>query len=196
MMIISHDREKLVNSIIYFAQNTKFCGRTKLMKLLYFLDFKHFSQTGKSVTGQEYYAWSFGPVPSEVWREFENGMKPDLKPVISEKHRALREGDIEGDSYQYVAKQKFCADFFSNREVNLLKLTAEIFCEATTKMMVDATHLIDTPWNKIWKSGQGKGKHIDYMLAFECGKLGGLPPEEALHRKNEIDQINKVFRAA
>jgi len=77
-MIITHHREKLINAIVYFARHTKNCGRTKLMKLLYFLDFKHFAQTGKSVTGQKYFAWDFGPVPAEVWHEFEKGMKADL----------------------------------------------------------------------------------------------------------------------
>ena len=33
------------------------------MKLLYFLDFMHFKQTDKSVTGQDYFAWMTGPVP-------------------------------------------------------------------------------------------------------------------------------------
>ena len=48
IMIITHHREKLINAIIYFANNTKRCGKTKLLKLLYFLDFRHFKQTGKS----------------------------------------------------------------------------------------------------------------------------------------------------
>jgi hypothetical protein len=48
-MIITNQREKLVNAIIYFCHNTKYCGKTKLMKLLYFLDFIHFKQTAKSV---------------------------------------------------------------------------------------------------------------------------------------------------
>ena len=50
-MINTYHREKLINAIIYFAQNTKYCGKIKLFKLLYFLDFWHFKQTGKSVTG-------------------------------------------------------------------------------------------------------------------------------------------------
>ena len=40
-MLINHEREKLINAIIYFAKNTRFLGKTKLCKLLYFLDFEH-----------------------------------------------------------------------------------------------------------------------------------------------------------
>ncbi len=58
-MLIEHDRAKLLNSIIYFLSNTKSCGKTKLFKLLYYLDFMHFRETGRSVTNLDYYAWNF-----------------------------------------------------------------------------------------------------------------------------------------
>ena len=70
-MIVTHHREKLINAIIYFATHTKYCGKTKLLKLLYFLDFSHFKRTGKSVTGLDYFAWGMGPVPKELFKEFD-----------------------------------------------------------------------------------------------------------------------------
>ncbi|EQD73859.1 hypothetical protein B1A_04740, partial [mine drainage metagenome] len=62
-MLISHEREKLINAIIFFAIHTRFLGKTKLFKLLYFLDFEHHKETGRSVTGMDYFAWKMGPVP-------------------------------------------------------------------------------------------------------------------------------------
>jgi uncharacterized phage-associated protein len=75
-MLVEHSREKLINSIIYFLKNTKNCGKTKLFKLLYYLDFMHFRETGRSVTGLDYYAWDFGPVPKKLYDEINN---PPLK---------------------------------------------------------------------------------------------------------------------
>jgi uncharacterized phage-associated protein len=60
-MEIDRQREKLAAA--FFAANTKYCGVTKLCKLLYFLDFIHYRQTGRTVTGLEYRAWPKGPVP-------------------------------------------------------------------------------------------------------------------------------------
>lgn len=40
--LLSHEREKLINVIIFFANYTPFLGKTKLCKLLYFLDFGQF----------------------------------------------------------------------------------------------------------------------------------------------------------
>ena len=94
-MIITYHREKLLNAIIYMANNTMFCGKTKLLKLLYFLDFKHFKQTAKSVTGLDYYAWEKGPVPKKLFEELSGNMKPDnFHPDNSEvdKARAVLDG--------------------------------------------------------------------------------------------------------
>ena len=35
---------------MYFASNTRHCGKAKLFKLLHLLDFTHFRETGRSVT--------------------------------------------------------------------------------------------------------------------------------------------------
>ena len=64
-----YSQEKLINLIIYFTKNTKYCGILKLCKLLYFADFKHFKETGESITGMSYQAWPYGPVPTKLYME-------------------------------------------------------------------------------------------------------------------------------
>ena len=82
-MINTHYREKLINAIIYFAKNTKFCGTIKLMRPLYFLDFRHFKETGKSVTGLIYTAWENGPVPVSLYKEISSDTLPqDIHEAI------------------------------------------------------------------------------------------------------------------
>lgn len=68
-MVKSRGREKLINVAIYFATNTRSCGKIKLIKLLYLLDFEHYRQTGASVTGLEYHAMKMGPVPMDLYQE-------------------------------------------------------------------------------------------------------------------------------
>lgn len=76
-MLITHNREKLINTIIYFANKVDKCGKVKLFKLLYFLDFEHYKLTGRSVTGLDYYAWKMGPVPVALYDEMESP-EPDM----------------------------------------------------------------------------------------------------------------------
>ena len=77
------DREKykLFNAIIFFLKNTKNCYKYKLLKLLYFLDFEHYRETGKSVTGLNYYAWEKGPVPKDIYKCIE---EPELLDDLSD----------------------------------------------------------------------------------------------------------------
>jgi len=81
-MLIDHSREKLINAIVYFAKNTNYCGKTKLIKLLYLLDFEHFRDIGRNVIGLDYYAWSMGPVPTSLFYEIDHP-KTDLAQKIS-----------------------------------------------------------------------------------------------------------------
>ena len=93
-MFVSHHREKLLNAIIYFIVNTKRCHTLKLFKLLYFLDFEHFRQTGQSVTGLRYVAWPKGPAPDELWHELDDP-KPDLAAAISITRRSERDSGFD-----------------------------------------------------------------------------------------------------
>jgi uncharacterized phage-associated protein len=182
-MIITHHREKLINAIIYFVRNTKNCGKTKLMKLLYFLDFIHFKQTGKSVTGMDYYAWDFGPVPAQVWEELKGGMGADMKEAIIVSQK--------GDFHHVQPKKKFCDQFFTNRELKILEQVSFIFRDATTNEMVELTHLENTPWDKTLKE-QGEFAKIDYFLSIDS-KDDSLDIEQAVYRYNEREEMYKIF---
>ena len=81
-VLISRNRQKLIQAAVYFAGNTEGCGKVKLFKLLYLLDFAHFRETGRSVTGLDYVAWKLGPVPVELAQEWDQ-LEPDMANAIS-----------------------------------------------------------------------------------------------------------------
>lgn len=80
-MLIARSRQKLIQAAVYFASNTQGCGKVKLFKLLYLLDFAHFRETGWSVTGLDYVAWKLGPVPVELAQEWDQ-LDPDIAASI------------------------------------------------------------------------------------------------------------------
>ncbi len=182
-MIITRHREKLINAIIYFAKQTKYCGKTKLLKLLYFLDFYHFKQTAKSVTGLEYFAWEQGPVPKELFEELSGNMKADLKDAIS---LASTE-----DFQKIVPKKKFNEDYFTNREKKLLKDLSDVFRNAKAEEMVEVSHLRNEPWDKTLKE-KGPRQKIDYMLSID-DEENSLSYNEAKERMEEITEMHQIF---
>ena len=186
-MLINHNREKLLNALIYFSKNTRVCGKTKLFKLLYFLDFIHFRETGKSVTGLNYYAWDKGPVPQDLFHELKQPDK-DLKETVI----LLNKSDDEDDKLcRVIAKKPFDPKFFSKREMKIMKDLSFIFKDALAKDMVEVTHLIGTPWDKTIKE-KGPGKRIDYALAVD-GSKGSLSWEEIKERISEVKEVTQIF---
>lgn len=184
-MIITYHREKLINAIIYFATHTKYCGKTKLLKLLYFLDFKHFKQTGKSVTGQDYFAWKMGPVPRELFEELTGDMRPDLKAAIH---------DLPDGEFKKIQPKKcfrFNDQFFSKKEMTLLEQISFIFQDAKADDMVESTHLKNEPWDRTLKQ-KGELEKIDYILALDS-EIISLPHKEAKDRMQERSEMYKIF---
>jgi uncharacterized phage-associated protein len=165
-MEVSRQREKLLNSIIYFTNNTQHCYMLKLMKLLYYLDFWHFKETGRSVTGHAYKTWKRGPVPTKVWGELKYQRdSEDIKEYLFIDDEEFDE--VEGKKKTVIKpKKEFNEKIFTKRELNLLKKAADIFYEATADQMKDSTHLRNAPWYKTMKS-KGDNQIIDYMLALD-----------------------------
>jgi uncharacterized phage-associated protein len=187
-MYQQHYREKLLQAIVYFARHTQKLGITKLMKLLYYLDFIHFRQTGTPVTGLDYYAWERGPVPRDVWQELSDPdrLPADVKQVIRVDRIPMQRG---GEFLKISPRVSFDSTFFTPREVRLLGELAEIFAEANADDMVEASHLRNQPWHKTIKE-RGMGEHIDYMLAVD-GSQDALPPDVILERLEEMAEMQQ-----
>lgn len=180
-MLISHEKEKLYNAIIYFLNNTKHCGKTKLMKLLYFLDFIHFKETGSSVTELEYFAWDFGPYPKDIGDKIDNKYEELLEYVSIEK---------ENNFTVIKPKKKFDDLYFSKRELRILKDVAFIYKEAKTNDMIEITHLKNKPWDKTLKEC-GKYKKIDYFLSLD--ETSRYTKDEILNQIKDRNEIIKAF---
>lgn len=160
-MIVTHEREKLLNAIVYFALNTEHCGVTKLFKLLYFLDFEHYKQTGRSVTGLNYHAWKMGPVPEELYDELPYP-EPDLAETISIVPVPTRH---EKPMLRVAPKVQFDNSHFSRRELALLEQLATEYRNNTADEMIEATHIETLPWHRVYHlEGRRRGE-IPYLYA-------------------------------
>lgn len=160
-MLLDRKREKLINAIIYFARNTRYLGKIKLFKLLYLLDFEHFRQTGQSVTGLEYRAWQFGPVPISLMAEWE-GLQSDMAEAIA--IRPERVFDYYRD--QVYAQAEFDDRHFTKRELRIMAELADKYRDVMSPEMIDLTHVENGAWAKIWRNGQGFDHPIPYHMAL------------------------------
>lgn len=155
------NRDKYIHSILYFLEkiNNQYLGKTKLMKLLYFLDFGYYEKTGNSITNDKYVWYSHGPVPSRA----EN----TLDYMNSQK--IITRSWIKFDSKKqerYLANEKFDISLFTSEEVQELERVAANFENYNTREIEDEAHR-DIPWI-LSRPDDGKrvGGYIDYELAL------------------------------
>ncbi len=162
-MIINHEREKLIQVISYFAKNTRSCGKVKLFKLLYFLDFEHYKVTGRSVTGLTYNAWKYGPVPVSLHEELDSP-EPDFASAIKVSEISVRNNAQAMLSLTPISE--FSAELFTKRELKLLEKLASEYHTALADDMIEATHLENMPWDKVYNKNGEKQAVIPYEYAL------------------------------
>ena len=185
-ILISTERQRLLQTVVYFASNVRALGKIKLFKLLYLFDFEHFRQTGKSATGLDYQAWKFGPVPIELMEEWE-ALSDDLAALVHiEPQRII---DYERHAVLLNEGVTFDEGLFSPRQLRILRELADQYRTVLSGTMIDVTHAQNGAWARTWRGGSGQYRPIDYALA-----IGDEEPNAAALR--EVAEEQSMYRAA
>ncbi len=171
-MIITHEREKLINAIVYFAKNTRNFGIIKLNKLLYFLDFYHYRDTGRSVTGLQYYAWKMGPVPTDIYDELRSSLKEDLASKVYIKTLPIKN---KSPMQLVQAIAEFDPTHFTKRELRLLEDLSNEYRDAKADAMIADTHLENRPWHQVYEIEKRIQAIIPYEYAFRKSEQDFMP---------------------
>ena len=108
-------------------------GKTKLMKLLYLIDFAVYEQTGKSITNDEYKHWALGPVPMNVWI----GMKGNL---IEGLLNVAHESRAVGTYIRYTPITNPDVTSFTEEEKRIVDEVIDQYGEMGQEELVDILH--------------------------------------------------------
>ena len=185
-MLVTREREKMFNALIYFTQNVRHPGKVKLFKLLNFLDFSHFEKTGRSVTGLEYAAFKMGPVPTKLYSEWENPTKEFIAHNYKQKVKAglfVRE--------ELKPRHEFDARLFSKYELGLMERLAKCHFNDTAESMTELSHFDTGYWAEVWSNGAGKGNHIPYKLVLL--RRNSVADKAVIERHKEDLEIRKNY---
>lgn len=184
-MLIDRRREKLIQAVVYFSHNVRKLGKVKLFKLLYFLDFQHFRDAGKSVTGYEYYAWPMGPVPVDLFTELKTPA-PDWEGRVQFNTIQVAKGEM----FAPKALCEFDPSHFSKRELRLLRELASEFRDTDAEDMIEVTHLENQPWHKVWVERNTPKALIPYELATRAQET-----EAVLGLAKEHEEVKRMLSA-
>ncbi len=173
-------KEKLEQVILYFLEhiNNVHLGRTKLMKLLYFVDFDHFEAHGQSVTGAVYRKLPHGPYPDKIEKLIAGMEKAGLVREVKVQHKGYTQRRL------ITLEGKFDPASFSGTEMQTLGRVAADWADATAAEIEAATHR-EAPW-----AGTKDGQKIDYAMAEYRRAIGFEPLDASLaHSRNLADYV-------
>lgn len=173
----SHDSaEKLQQVILYFLEhiNNVHLGRTKLMKLLYFVDFDHYEAHGRTVTGAIYRKLPHGPYPEHVEKLIKKMEQAGFVREVKVDHKGFTQHRL------ITLKGKFDPARFTGAELQTLERVAADWADATAAQIEAATHR-EAPW-----AGTQAGKTIDYEMAEYRRAIGFEPLDESLARSKKF----------
>jgi uncharacterized phage-associated protein len=172
----NYSEEKLQQTILYFLEhiNNVHLGRTKLMKLLYFVDFDHYETHGESVTGATYRKLPHGPYPDKVEKLIGKMEKAGLVREVKTSHKGYAQHRL------ITLNGKFDPAKFTGAELQTLERVAADWADATAAQIEAATHR-EAPW-----AGTQDGKKIDYAMAEYRRAIGFEPLDNALARSKKF----------
>ena len=155
---------KVSQAIAYFEQHIGNLYKTKLNKLLFYADFLAYQQYGYSITGLQYRAIQYGPVPAEYERLYLR-LQDDSRVIIEERN---------GKEDQYVEVYHPNAPFdeseFTAEELQIFGSVVQLFGRKHTSDIVHLSH--EEP---AWKENEGGRQLINYQqYGFEVGANLGL----------------------
>jgi uncharacterized phage-associated protein len=179
-------RKKLLNAILYFARNTLYPCKTKIFKLLYYLDFNHFRQVGYPSIGLNYKAFKNGPLPLSFWIELKDGTVPaDFK-----NHLELIKFNLKYEGVEFIAKQDPDLGVFTPREKKILAELVELYRTKNAAEMTEISHQENQPWD-ITHHTKGSNADIDYLLAIDDDS--SLTKEEAAESLRSFYEVINNF---
>jgi putative zinc finger/helix-turn-helix YgiT family protein len=128
------DLNKLFNAILFFCKNEEGVYKTKLNKLLFYADFKHFKEYVVSITGCRYAHITFGPAPDNYEYYFAALIENKL---LTPKEVCFGE-DIIGEKFVSAAEPDL--SIFGEGELKIMASVKEFFKDFTATQITDYSH--------------------------------------------------------
>lgn len=135
------DIEKFINAILFFCKEGIL--KTKLNKLLFYADFKHYKDYSVSITGMRYARYPYGPVPDKYDYYFATLVDENAVSVSEEFYPNGYSGE------QLISVKQTDLSMFTTTELKMLASVKEYFKDMTSTKISEFSHqekgYIETP---------------------------------------------------
>ena len=135
-----NDKEKLGNTAVYIASHTKNLSKTKLLKLLYFMEEYSVRRFHTPFLGLPYEVWQAGPVVKDVFIDLSENL------VILDGYVTK---EVVGDATYILPAKSFSDDEFSDNDLFVMDEVIRKYGDKTAKELVGITHRKGSLWHKV-----------------------------------------------
>ena len=148
--------ERLTEMIVYFTEQMQ-PWKTKMNKLLFYADFRHYQLHGVSISGARYRAVTWGPVPKQFDALFDHVARHEAVDFVQ---KELPDGNLSGQ-FKPRGPRSFRDVLFEESELAVLREVAERFAKDDAKRIIATSHE-----EEAWIKHEADHSIIDYNLAF------------------------------
>ncbi|HAH56176.1 MAG TPA: DNA-binding protein [Flavobacterium sp.] len=148
--------EKMSNMILFFSEKLK-PSETMMNKLLFYSDFYNYKKTAYSISGANYIAHNFGPVPERFSGIFDYAAN---KEYINMNMVDYGNG-YWGKCFYKSAQKDFNQELFSPDEIDSLNTIVNTFKDCNATQIMKKSHE-----EKAWLENEKNKSLIDYNYAF------------------------------
>jgi Protein of unknown function (DUF4065) len=178
------DPQKFREVALYLARRTESdprCGKTKLLKILFYADFAFYRQHRRSITGLSYCKAPHGPIP--------DGIESLLQQLVEDRLCQWAERDAFGyKQKKLLALREPDLALLSGEELGRLERTVEDLWERTAREVSDLSHEFLG-----WKLAD-EGERIPYETVF-LGEPRELSAEESAWAAEIWDEYQRTEQA-
>lgn len=134
---MAKDTKKIIQALAYLAEHEteKVMDNMKAYKLLWLADRYHLRQTGRTITGDSYYAMPFGIVPSDAKCILE-GTKTKLRNSKGYKDRYI----VSADSHRFKVIANPDLSVFSESDQDALDRVLQVYGAYSTMQLSELSH--------------------------------------------------------
>jgi uncharacterized phage-associated protein len=168
------DETKAIAAVVYLAcKAIEALDKYKLSKLLFLADKFHLVQYARPITGDEYFALPYGPVPSAILNS--------LNAVISEEETILT-GKLQVDRnflnphFSATREESFLFSALSKSDIAALDYVAEKYGNKSFPELKSMTHEMpayENAWNNRGNANRARMKFEDFFEE-DADAIGGV----------------------
>lgn len=170
-----NDREKLGNAVIYIAERTNDLSKTKLLKLLYFMEEESVRLFQTPFLGLPFEVWQAGPVMKDVFIDLSE------RPVLLNGYVSKR---VVGGRTYIGAARAFDDGEFSDNDVRVMDDVLSRYGRCSARRLVELTHRKGGLWHR---TAEAKG----LIGLFEAGLMNNS--EARIDFSQELTAAGKSF---